>query len=91
MKPTTQPKSKKKVGVTEKNPREADEMKGPEADLPPGYANWLSQLKKDITHARQRASLAVNTELVNLYARIDHEILERQETRGKSLTVWRLT
>jgi predicted nuclease of restriction endonuclease-like (RecB) superfamily len=50
--------------------------------LPEGYADWLQQLKQDIARARQRASLAVNTELVQLYGRIGREILERQETQG---------
>lgn len=54
----------------------------PQTDLPPGYADWLNQLKKDIVHARQRAALAVNAELVGLYARIGREILARQETQG---------
>jgi len=50
--------------------------------LPDGYADWLSQLKQDITHARQRAALAVNAELVQLYGRIGSEILARQEAQG---------
>lgn len=50
--------------------------------LPASYAEWLSQLKKDIACARQRATLAVNSELVGLYARIGREILTRQETQG---------
>lgn len=53
-----------------------------QADLPPGYADWLNQIKKDISHARQRASLAVNAELVSLYTRIGREILARQEAQG---------
>lgn len=51
--------------------------------LPPeGYANWLQQLKASIFQARQRASLAVNAELVQLYGRIGLEILARQEAQG---------
>lgn len=50
--------------------------------LPPGYGDWLSQLKRDIAQARQRASLAVNAELVRLYARVGHEILARQTAEG---------
>jgi predicted nuclease of restriction endonuclease-like (RecB) superfamily len=50
--------------------------------LPEGYATWLAQLKGDITHARQRAALAVNAELIQLYHRIGGEIQQRQESQG---------
>ena len=50
--------------------------------LPDGYAAWLSQLKRQISQARQRASLAVNAELVRLYAGIGQEILLRQQAQG---------
>src|SRR5574343_630692 len=50
--------------------------------LPEGYADWLQHLKKDIAHARQRAALAVNAELVQLYGRIGQEILQQQEAQG---------
>ncbi|QHE86852.1 PDDEXK nuclease domain-containing protein [Hydrogenophaga sp. BPS33] len=50
--------------------------------LPEGYADWLAQLKSQIAQARHRASLAVNAELVLLYGRIGHEILQRQQAQG---------
>ena len=50
--------------------------------LPDGYADWLNQLKQDIAKAQQRAALAVNAELVLLYARIGRDILLRQEAQG---------
>ncbi len=50
--------------------------------LPEGYADWLKQLKSDITSAQQRAALAVNAELVQLYGRIGRDILKRQEAQG---------
>ena len=50
--------------------------------LPEGYANWLAQLKGDIAQARQRAALAVNAELVQLYHRLGGEIQQRQEAHG---------
>jgi predicted nuclease of restriction endonuclease-like (RecB) superfamily len=50
--------------------------------LPVGYAEWLTQLKGQIAQARQRASLAVNAELVQLYGRIGLDILQRQQTQG---------
>lgn len=49
---------------------------------PDGYADWLNQLKQDIAKAQQRAALAVNAELVLLYARIGRDILLRQEAQG---------
>ena len=49
---------------------------------PEGYADWLAQLKQDIHQARQRAALAVNTELISLYHRIGIEIQQRQQTQG---------
>lgn len=46
------------------------------------YFDWLSQLKSQIVQSQQRATLAVNAELVQLYARIGREILERQHQKG---------
>lgn len=54
----------------------------PSHSLPADYADWLSQIKRDIAQARQRAVLAINTELVRLYARIGHDILQRQDAQG---------
>ncbi|MCJ7956221.1 MAG: PDDEXK nuclease domain-containing protein [Pseudomonas sp.] len=50
--------------------------------LPKGYADWLTQLKVDIAQARQRAALAVNAELVQLYHRIGAEIRQRQQVNA---------
>ena len=49
---------------------------------PEGYSDWLAQLKGQIAQAQQRATLAVNAELVQLYSRIGHDILTRQKTQG---------
>ena len=54
----------------------------PQHPLPADYADWLSQIKHDIAQARQRAALAVNAELVRLYARIGRDILQRQDEQG---------
>lgn len=51
-------------------------------DPPLGYADWLADLKSRIHGAQQRASLAVNRELVLLYWQIGRDILERQEREG---------
>lgn len=56
--------------------------KGAIPALPEGYADWLTQLKGDIVQARQRAALAVNAELVQLYHRLGSEIQQRQEAHG---------
>ncbi|MET8523610.1 PDDEXK nuclease domain-containing protein [Nocardioides sp. NPDC004968] len=50
--------------------------------LPDGYAEWLGDLKERIRSARQRAALAVNTELLRLYWQIGREIADRQEAQG---------
>ena len=50
--------------------------------VPAGYADWLKQLKVEIAQARQRAALSVNTGLIQLYGRIGHDILQRQQSQG---------
>jgi predicted nuclease of restriction endonuclease-like (RecB) superfamily len=50
--------------------------------LPDGYAGWLAELKARIHAAQQRASLAVNRELVLLYWQIGRDILARQAEQG---------
>lgn len=49
---------------------------------PEGYADWLAELKGRIHSAQQRATLAVNRELVLLYWQIGHDILARQAEQG---------
>ena len=49
---------------------------------PEGYADWLAELKGRIHTAQQRATLAVNRELVLLYWQIGRDILARQEQQG---------
>jgi predicted nuclease of restriction endonuclease-like (RecB) superfamily len=49
---------------------------------PTGYADWLADLKTRIHTAQQRATLAVNRELVLLYWQIGRDILERQAQQG---------
>ena len=44
---------------------------------PAGYAAWLTELKARIHTAQQRATLAVNRELVLLYWQIGCDILAR--------------
>lgn len=46
--------------------------------IPRDYADWLTSLKSRISGARQRATIAVNQELVRLYHQIGTEILDRQ-------------
>lgn len=49
---------------------------------PDGYAGWLAELKGRIYVAQQRATLAVNRELVLLYWQIGRDILTRQAEQG---------
>ncbi len=49
---------------------------------PEGYGDWLTELKHRIHTAQQRATLAVNRELVLLYWQIGHDILTRQTQQG---------
>jgi len=49
---------------------------------PEGYADWLSDLKDRIHTAQQRATLAVNRELVLLYWQIGRDILAQQAEQG---------
>ena len=49
---------------------------------PAGYADWLADLKTRIHTAQQRATLAVNRELVLLYWQIGRDILAQQAEQG---------
>lgn len=49
---------------------------------PEDYADWLADLKTRIHSAQQRATLAVNRELVMLYWQIGRDILARQARQG---------
>lgn len=52
------------------------------APTPDGYTDWLAELKSRIHSAQQRATLAVNRELVLLYWQIGRDILARQAEQG---------
>lgn len=49
---------------------------------PAGYTDWLGEIKTQIHEAQQRASQALNLELVVLYWRIGKSILARQDQQG---------
>lgn len=49
---------------------------------PDGYSDWLVELKVKIHNAQQRATLAVNHELILLYWQIGRDILNRQAEQG---------
>lgn len=51
-------------------------------EAPSGYTDWLADLKVRIHAAQQRATLAVNRELVLLYWQIGRDILMRQAQQG---------
>lgn len=75
-KPATRPRptgrSKQASRSPAKSAEEVPAQGGPVAlmEVPRGYDAWLSKLKESIRSARQRATLAVNRELVALYWRI---------------------
>ena len=50
--------------------------------LPQGYADLLDQLKATVAHSRWRAQRQINTELIQMYWRIGHTILTRQQAEG---------
>ena len=52
------------------------------ADLPDGYANLLSSIKKRIQQERIKTVLSANCAMVMLYWDIGASILERQQTEG---------
>ena len=49
---------------------------------PEDYFKWLAELKERIHKAQQRATLAVNQELILLYWQIGRDILARQAAQG---------
>lgn len=57
-------------------------MTSPPQPLPDAYHGWLIDLKSRISHARQRAVLSVNRELIVLYWHIGQDILTRQQDAG---------
>jgi|GEM_PF-6746997 len=60
--------------------------------LPEGYADWLNQLKTDISHTQQKAVQTVNQALVQLYLRIGQYYSNNSSKVGaqKSLSGWRV-
>lgn len=50
--------------------------------LPDNYPQWLDELKQRINITQQRASLAVNQELIKLYWQIGTDILQQQSQQG---------
>lgn len=71
------------LGMTaKKKDKKPSSGAGSEAILPRDYSEWLSSLESLISSARQRATVAVNQELVRLYHHIGSQILERQTRQG---------
>jgi len=52
------------------------------APLPIDYADWLADIKARVATARQRAALAANAALIQLYWQIGRDILQRQSAQG---------
>jgi len=49
---------------------------------PAGYVEWIADVKLRIRGAQQRAALAVNKEMLQLYWQIGRDILDRQAAAG---------
>jgi predicted nuclease of restriction endonuclease-like (RecB) superfamily len=62
--------------------QEQDDRPPALAERPAGYAEWLNELKARVHAAQQRATLAVNHELIALYWQLGRDILERQAQKG---------
>jgi hypothetical protein len=56
--------------------------------LPADYGAWLGDIKGRVTAARQRAVLAANAELIQLYWQIGHDILQRQQAHSGATRCW---
>jgi len=65
-----------------KNTTELQDQPVSLSQQPAGYVEWLDELKNRIHNAQQRATLAVNRELVLLYWQIGRDILARQASQG---------
>lgn len=52
------------------------------ADMPAGYPEWLADVKARVRRAQQRASLTVNTAMLQLYWSLGRDILHRQKEQG---------
>jgi len=61
---------------------ERDEPPAGLTKRPPGYTAWLTALKARVHAAQQRAALAVNRELLQLYWQLGRDILDRQVAEG---------
>jgi hypothetical protein len=62
--------------------KSADQTPAALTKRPPGYAEWLAELKATVHAAQQRAALSVNRELLELYWQIGRDILDRQSREG---------
>ena len=49
---------------------------------PKGYSEWREQIESLIESSKLNAALHVNTDLLSLYWKIGHDILEKQEQQG---------
>jgi len=50
--------------------------------VPAGYAEWLADVKARVHAAQQRAALAVNAEVMQLYWQLGRDILDQQSREG---------
>jgi predicted nuclease of restriction endonuclease-like (RecB) superfamily len=55
-------------------------MNEPELALSADYSSWLNGLKQQITVARQKAALSLNSALIELYWHIGSQIIEKEKS-----------
>lgn len=62
-----------------------DDLPAPLNLRPEGYAEWLSELKARVQAAQQRAALAVNKELLELYWSLGRDLSDRRQEWGSGV------
>jgi predicted nuclease of restriction endonuclease-like (RecB) superfamily len=62
--------------------RTVRDLLAPSSLRPEGYAEWLTDLKARVHAAQQRAALAVNMELLELYWSLGRDLSERRQEWG---------
>lgn len=52
---------------------------------PEGYVEWFADVKARVHAAQQRAALAVNKELLQLYWQLGHDLSDRRQEWGSGV------
>ncbi|WP_156727525.1 PDDEXK nuclease domain-containing protein [Streptomyces apocyni] len=68
--------------MTKNNTTGRPSLPAQQQPLPSWYGDLLGEIKQTVSQARIRAQRAVNTELIQMYWEIGHQILRRQREEG---------